>query len=88
MTVEKFEKIMADDDIGGKLLSEEGCNVVKGILIIQKYLPKSGICGAGHDIVYSVDIDDIVNAGITEEDAIYLRKLNWNIVEYNLACFV
>jgi len=89
MTRERFEEIMKDDDIGGKLLCEPGCNVVKGLLIIQKYLPNIGIVGAEHDVVYSALISHIVKAGITEEDAIYLRKQNWMIDDDDyLACFV
>ena len=86
MTRERFKKLMeSQDDIDWV-----GCNVVSGLKIITKYLPRKGIEGAGHDIVYSVTIDEILDAGITEEDVIELRKLNWMIDESGtgLACFV
>lgn len=67
-----------------------GDNCIQGLLIINKYITdKTIVCGAGHDIVHSVSVDDILKAGITEEDAVALRKLNWMISEFdNLACFV
>jgi hypothetical protein len=85
MNREKFIEIMLDEDIK---VSWEGCNVFLGLEIIRKYLPKSGIEGASHDIVYSVDIDEIIEAGITEEDVRKLRSLNWLTEDEYLACFV
>lgn len=86
MTEEKFIEIMKSDiaDI------PEECNVFLGLKIITKYCPKNGIEGAEHDEIFSVTINRIVEAGITEEDTIKLRKLNWMIDESNtgLACFV
>lgn len=86
MTEERFIEIMKSDisDI------PEECNVFLGLKIITKYCPKDGIEAAAHDEIFSVTIRKIVEAGITEEDAIELRKLNWMIDESNtgLACFV
>ena len=86
MTEERFIEIMRSDiaDI------PEECNVFLGLKIITKYCPKDGIEGAAHDVIFSVTISEILEAGITEEDAIELRKLNWMIGEYDegLACFV
>lgn len=66
-----------------------GCNITQGLLIIQKYLPQSEIEGAGKNIIYSVDIKKLIDAGITKEDAIKLRKLNWMVEDGQyLACFV
>lgn len=88
MNEERFLEIMKDDCLGGRKLNE-GCNAVKGLLIIQKYLPLSGIEGANHDIIYSVKVEKIVSAGITEEDAIELREQNWMVQDDTyLACFV
>lgn len=69
-----------------------GDNAIQGLAIIAKYINTSEndiICGADHDILYSVDVDVVIEAGITEEDATALRNLNWHIEdgEY-LACFV
>ncbi len=89
MDEQRFLKIMSDDDIGGSLLSQKGCNAIKGLLIIQKYLPLDGVEGANHDIIYSVDIDRLIEAGITEADAIYLRRQNWMVEDdMYLACYV
>jgi len=86
MTRERFIEIMKSDiaDI------PEECNVFLGLKIITKYRPKNGIEGAEHDKVFSVTIDQILEAGITEDDVVELRKLNWMIDETNtgLACFV
>ncbi|MFX1452438.1 MAG: hypothetical protein ACFFCM_16480 [Promethearchaeota archaeon] len=88
MTEEKFIELMeSNEDFD---VSWEGCNVFSGLKIITKYLPKKGIEGAEHDIIYSVFISDLIDAGITEEDIVALRKLNWMIDETNtgLACYV
>lgn len=88
MTEERFREIMNDDDIKTEFPIED--NALAGLNIIAKYLPLEGICGADHDVIYSVDVDEIVNAGITEEDALTLRIINWHIDEDCdcLACFV
>ena len=89
MTEDQFIEILNNEDIGGSLIMEPGCNALNGLKIIEKYIPGAGIEGAEHDIIYSVDVDEIVKAGITEQDAVLLRELNW-MVEDNtyLACFV
>lgn len=87
MTEERLEEIFAGD-------SDEwdGDNCFQGLLIIAKYVDpteKEIIVGAGHDQIYSVDIDKIIEAGITEEDAKKLRGLNWMLSEGEyLSCFV
>lgn len=80
MTEEKFIEIM---ESGIKTLSytHKGCRVFLGLKIITKYLPEKGIEAAAHDMIYSVCICELVKAGITEEDTIELRKLNWMIDE-------
>ncbi len=89
MNREEFISIMSDDDKGGSLLSEAGDNALKGLLIISKYLPKKGIEGADHDIIYSVGVDEIIEAGITIEDTEMLRDQNWMVEdEEYLACYV
>ena len=88
MTRKQFDKIMGNDDAETNI--PEGCNAVIGLKIIQKYLPLNGIEAADHDIIYSVDVDKIVEAGITEEDAKRLREINWMIDSEadTLACYV
>lgn len=88
MTEEKFIEILTDDDINSNW---EGDNAFQGIQIIAKYFDtsKTIITGANHDEIYSVDVDEIVNAGITEEDAKKLRILNWLVNDESyLQCFV
>lgn len=84
MNKEEFIKLFEGDS--GKW---EGDNALQGLKIIEKYVPDKGIEGANHDIIYSVDVDELINGGITREDAKKLRCLNWMIEddEY-MACFV
>lgn len=97
ITEERFREIMTNDeyrDDGGEIFKPEwtGDNAIQGLWIIGKYfdpMKSSIIKGANHDIIYSVNVDDIVEKGITEEDTIALRKLNWMIEDDSyLACFV
>jgi len=88
MNREEFEKVFDNEDTNW-----DGDNTFQGLVIIAKYIDikeNDIIAGVEHDILYSVDVDDIVDNGITLEDAIKLRKLNWMIEEDFdcLACFV
>lgn len=88
MTRERFEEIFDDENI---ISAWEGDNAFQGLLIINKYIgymQNALIAGASHDEIQSVDVEDLINAGITEEDVISLRKLNWMINDDYLACFV
>lgn len=80
MTEDEFVKIMSDDierNFG------EGCNACKGLDIIRKYCPNRGIEYADHDVIGSVNVSEIVEAGITKKDVIKLRALNWMLCEKN-----
>jgi len=88
ITYEKFEEIFETTDSNWN-----GDNCFQGLMIISKYIDpnkKDLITGAEHDIVYSVGIEELIKAGITEEDATALSKLNWSFdTEYDcLSCFV
>lgn len=86
ITTERFNEIFEGDS---KL--DGGDNAFAGLQIIAKYInpkEKELIRGAGHDVIYSVDVDDLIDAGITEVDAIALRTSNWMIQHDGLACFV
>lgn len=83
MNREEFEEIMNGDSGDW-----DGDNAIQGLLIIIKYLPKSGIEGATHDEIFSCGVDELLDAGLTKEDAEELRRLNWMIDEDSLACFV
>jgi hypothetical protein len=88
MIYEEFENII-DRDFDFKRLPNDD-NAFLGLQIIRKYLPTKGIEGADHDIIWSVDVDELCAAGITEEDVETLRDLNWMIdTEHGcLACYV
>lgn len=86
MTEEKLLEILKADNTG----SWTGDNAFKGLKIIAKYFDDETtiLCAGEHDIIYSVSLSDLCKAGITEEDAIELRKLNWMEDYDSLACFV
>lgn len=88
MTTERFIDKFKED----KNPQWDGDNAFQGLQIIAKYIdPKKTyiICAAEHDIIYSVDIDELVEAGITEEDVYKLVNLNWMIEDNTyLSCFV
>jgi hypothetical protein len=69
-----------------------GDNAMQGLIIIGKYFSadETIICAAEHDEIYSFDVDKILAAGLTDDDAMKLAKLNWMIDDENgcLACFV
>ena len=89
MTEEEFIDIMEDEEKGGRLLKDlKDDNAVMGLMIIRKYLPNKGIEGAEHDVVFSVSVEEIVEAGITKKDTEMLRDLNWMIDSGSLAVFV
>jgi hypothetical protein len=86
MTLEQFKTIMLMDSDPSTF--DDDCAFL-GLQIIRKYCPKEGISGADHDIIWSVDIKDLVDAGITDDDAIQLRLMNWMIWDNEyLALFV
>ena len=92
MTQEKFLEIFNDED--NKIKRKwDGDNALQGLLILAKYIDptkKDIICGADHDIIYGPEISDLVDGGITEEDVIKLKSLNWGLSDdnYCLTCFV
>jgi len=74
----------------------EGDNAMQGLEILRKYLkpdkPQRLIQGANHDVIYSLDIDEVLEAGLTTEDAEKLASLNWMLGDSywteSFACFV
>lgn len=89
ITEEQFRQIFEETEA-----KWNGDNAMIGLIIISKYFDirvKTILEGAGHDVIYSVDVSEIVEAGITWDDAVELRKHNWMIDEEAgdcLACFV
>jgi len=89
LTRERLLGIMADENMPSDLMHEPGDNALKGLNLIAKYLPLSGITGAEHDVIYAADVGALLEAGITEEDCLVLRRLNWMVEdEEYFACFV
>jgi hypothetical protein len=83
MTKQRFIELMGEESG-----SWNGDNAFKGLLIIKKYT-ENVLQGAGHDEIWSEDIDKLIENGITEEDVKELRRLNWMVNDNDcLACFV
>ena len=74
MKQEEFEKIFQET-----IAVEQTNGFFKGLQIIYKYIKdrKDIITGSEHDVVYSVDVDDLLNDDISIEDTIELAKLGW-----------
>ncbi len=85
MDRERFDRIFDNDDYKPYPQKDR---IFAGLEIIKKYLPDEDIGAAEHDIVYAADCDELIKAGITEEDAIMLEVLGWHIEEESLAHFV
>ena len=93
MTAEDIlEMFQNKDDDNTFMVEWSGDNAFQGLQILAKYLdPKEHelIQGAGHDVIWSVNVEKIAEAGITEEDVLALIKLNWMVEDESyLACFV
>jgi len=85
MNNEEFKEIMRRETT----VLWDGDNALQGLNIISKYLPgKKLLQGAAHDIIYSVDVNDLISAGITTKDVEELQRLNWMVEDDYLACFV
>ena len=84
---DKFKAILDEDYGYDETLV--GDDILHGLKILEKYIPnKTLIGGADHDIIYSIDVEDIVGAGITESDAIMLGRYGWHISDDYLAHYV
>lgn len=83
MNIERLEQIFEETKSEWK-----GDNAFQGLVILSKYTDDL-IGAAEHDIIYSVDVDEIIE-NLTEDDAIKLAQLNWMIDSENncFACFV
>lgn len=85
MTEEELEELFSDDDIPVKW---EGDNALKGLLILAKFSPGDVVCGAAHDVIYSISTDTAIRGGMTKETALELRGLNWGVEDGHFYCFV
>jgi len=86
--VSGYEGLVLFKTTESELEKYKGCNALLGLKIIEKYMPNKGIEGAEHDVIYSVELDEIIEAGITDEDLKELALLNWHEEDGGLACFV
>lgn len=91
ITLERIEELFGD----GRVDSEyEGDNFLQGIEILKKYfdISKEDIVRcASHDTIWTPDAEELIERGLTEEDAIKLVKLNWVYDEDDeggFCCFV
>jgi hypothetical protein len=93
MTRERLEELFDDEEVDycGSEISAVPDNALAGLELLRKYKAGGSIIeGAGHEIIYSFDIDKALKYGLTEEDAIQLAKWNWMLDKDSdcLACFV
>jgi len=90
MTEERLHEIFEDEDIKPECDNVYQDNAYQGLQIIEKYAKETIIFAAEHDMIYSIGIKNAIENGLTEEDAIKLRKLNWSIDSDNncFCCFV
>jgi hypothetical protein len=68
-----------------------GDNAYQGLQIIAKYFDpsvKDIITHANHDEIFSVGIQDALEAGMTDEDVQELARLNWSEDQERFHCFV
>lgn len=80
MTVEEVYEIMENDcEITYDDLADD--EVLEGLKILEKYIDSRVIQGADHDIIYSEDIDVLIQNGLSKEDVIQLSRLGWHIDE-------
>ena len=75
---------MEDDDNDSVVGGRAGCAVYLGLKIMSKYMGTADlIVAADHDIVYSVELQELLDGGITESDIIQLRKQGWHVSEFD-----
>ena len=75
MTIKELEAIY-DEEAG----YVEGDSIFQGLEILARYAGgKRVIQAAEHDEIYSLRIEDVLEAGLTRGDAVDLRDFGWNI---------
>jgi len=87
MTSEEFKAILEDKTI---TVSWQDNKLWKGCQIITKYISKNNeiITRADHNFIYTIDIEQLCQAGITKEDVTQLRKLNWTTKDGYLVYYI
>jgi hypothetical protein len=88
MTENRFRIIFYKTEVS----NWQGDNVYHCLEIIGKYInPNQNniVIAAKHDVICSVSVKELCEAGITKEDTARLRSYNWSIEnEHYLMCFV
>ena len=84
MTTERLEEIFETTDS-----KWDGDSAYQGLTVFVKYV-NDVLEAAEHDVIYGPDIETALEAGLTEDDAIVLAKLNWMLDNDcgSFACFV
>lgn len=82
---EEIKKIF--NDVTSDLSNVDGDNAYLGLVILSKY-SKNLIQCAEHDKIYSLGLEEAIEANITDDDITELAKMNWMIDEDSFACFV
>lgn len=82
MTIELFEEIFKTE-----LTNFKGDHCFKGLQILAKY-SEDVVISVRKGMIYSVHVDDLIKAGITEEDARELSRLYWDIENGYLMTYV
>lgn len=85
MDAKRFEEIMEGDSHQSDY---DRCAALLGLNLIAKYLPDSGIWAAYHDQIFACSVDELLGAGLTEEDAMELRNMGWFVDKDSLVKFV
>lgn len=81
MTLEEATQIFNDADSRWS-----GDNALQGLQILRKYTTSNVLCSAEHDIIYSIDVEEAIQAGMDRDDMMNLALLNWGIDE-EFSCF-
>lgn len=85
MTVQDVEEIF--DKVKSELDGND--NVFQGVMILLRYANNEiVITAAEHDTIYSIDVQEAIDNGITKKEITKLAKLNWMIECESFACFV
>jgi len=74
MDKELFIELMDKCDFG----FDSSRGTYRGLTLMGKYIPTVDVDAAEHDKIYaSCEVDQLLEAGITEEDTIILSGLGW-----------
>ena len=84
MNLSKLIEIMKED---APLNLKSKDSILEGLQILSKYSNNSTLKATEHEILYSISPQESIDNGITEEDVVQLKGLNWMLHEEAFACF-